>query len=201
MSIKDEKLFYDIDRFYYKDENYANIRNDSVSTESSDNSNSENTNSEDYNTEENPEERTVNVTPVKYYIFRYSQGQTKVYNSIIFADNPADIERLYNRKIWSKVIIYNSRDRKINVTVEINMYRVTKDNRELLEQVSKDMKTIGPESFQTFHVEYINKDSRDDKSITKKDFLKVIAFLLCIETLDNRIVHIPEGENIALNID
>jgi hypothetical protein len=63
------------------------------------------------------------------------------------------------------------------------------------------MKTIGPESFQTFHVEYINKDSRDDKSITKKDFLKVIAFLLCIETLDNRIVHIPEGENISLNID
>jgi hypothetical protein len=200
MSIKDEKLFYDIDRFYYKDENYVNTRNDSVSTETSENS-SENTNSEDYNTEESPEERIVNVSPVKYYIFRYSQGQTKVYNSIIFADNPADIERLYNRKIWSKVIIYNSRDRKINVTVEINMYRVTKDNRELLEQVSKDMKTIGPESFQTFHVEYINKESRDDKSITKKDLLKVIAFLLCIETLDNRIVHIPEGESVILNID
>jgi len=200
MSIKDEKLFYDIDRFYYKDENYVNTRNDSVSTETSENS-SENTNSEDYNTEENPEERIVNVTPVKYYIFRYSQGQTKVYNAIIFADNPVDIERLYNRKIWSKVIIYNSRDRKINVTVEINMYRVTKDNRELLEQVSKDMKTIGSESFQTFHVEYINKDSRDDKSITKKDFLKAIAFLLCIETLDNRIVHIPEGESVILNID
>jgi len=200
MSIKDEKLFYDIDRFYYKDENYVNTRNDSVSTETSENS-TENTNSDDYNTEESPEERIVNVTPVKYYIFRYSQGQTKVYNSIVFADNPVDIERLYNRKIWSKVIIYNSRDRKINVTVEINMYRVTKDNRELIEQVSKDMKTIGPESFQTFHVEYINKESRDDKNITKKDFLKVIAFLLCIETLDNRIVHIPEGESVILNID
>jgi len=200
MSIKDEKLFYDIDRFYYKDENYVNTRNDSVSSETSENS-SENTNSEDYNTEESPEERIVNVSPVKYYIFRYSQGQTKVYNSIIFADNPADIERLYNRKIWSKVIIYNSRDRKINVTVEINMYRVTKDNRELLEQVSKDMKTIGPESFQTFHVEYINKESRDDKNIAKKDLLKVIAFLLCIETLDNRIVHIPDGESVILNID
>jgi hypothetical protein len=46
----------------------------------------------------------------------------------------------------------------------------------------------------------MNKESRDAKNITKKDFLKVIAFLLCIETLDNRFVHIPDGESVVLNI-
>jgi pterin-4a-carbinolamine dehydratase len=58
------------------------------------------------------------------------------------------------------------------------------------------MKTID-QSFQTFHVEYMNKESRDIKNITKKDFLKAIAFLLCIETLDNRIVHIPDGKSVV----
>jgi hypothetical protein len=201
MSIRNEKLFYDTNRFYYRDENYTTIENQSNISETYDTSSSETESFNESNSEEKTKDPRVDVIPVKYYLFHYSQGQTKVFNSIIFADNPSDIEKLYEKRIWSKVILYNSSDIKVNVTVEIYMYKMTKDDKEFLIQVSKDMKTIGPESFQTFHVEYINKESRDDKNNVKKDFLKAIAFLLCIETLGNRIVHIPEGENIVLNID
>lgn len=189
MSIEDEKLFYDTNRYYYRDENYtvANEESRQTSTESSEEFSSENS--------ENSYKVEEKVTPVKYYLFHYSQGQTKTYNSIIFADNPSDIERLRDKKIWSNVIIYNARDKKTNVTLELYMYKITKDNKELLESVSKDMKTIAPESFQTFHVEWRNK-----KDSTEKESLKCLCFLLCIETMDNKIVHIPQGETISLNI-